>query len=75
MFKQHQYLNPKLLVKKTTFPFSLLIMKRTFTNSERSENTDESSVLERQQCLFNQQNNIMKGQNDLIQLMLSNKSN
>ena len=36
---------------------------------------NESSVLERQQCLFNQQNNIMKGQNDLIQLMLSNKSN
>ena len=39
MSKQHQYLNLKLLVKKTTFPFSLLIMKRTITNSERSENT------------------------------------
>ena len=36
---------------------------------------NESSVLERQQVLFNQQNNIMKGQNDLIQLMYSNKSN
>ena len=35
---------------------------------------NESSVLERQQVLFNQ-NNIMKGQNDLIQLMYSNKSN
>ena len=67
MFKQYHYLNPKLN------NFNEVSKRKIKYNINSTWN--ESSVLERQQVLFNQQNNIMKGQNNLIQLMYSNKSN